>query len=140
MKRGLINHIDLTVSNLKASTAFYDCVLCEVGYARSETYAGTVPCWVLSCSDGGMSIGLHEAKLRRPHDRSSVGLHHLAFHLNSRTEVDDLHSFLVREGVEVLDAPAEYDYTVGYYAVFFSDPDGIKLELVYEPRLGEVPT
>jgi glyoxylase I family protein len=32
----------------------------------------------------------------------------------------------------VLDAPREYpEYVPGYYAVFFADPDGIKLELVH---------
>jgi hypothetical protein len=45
----------------------------------------------------------------------------------------------------VLDTPAEYDYEPGYYAVFFSDPDDMKLEFVhvsarpwswYEARLG----
>ena len=35
----------------------------------------------------------------------------------------------------ILDAPAHYDYTPGYYAVFFADPDGLKLEVVYEPSL-----
>jgi len=35
------------------------------------------------------------------------------------------------------DEPAEYDYTPGYYAVFFADPDGIKLELVHEPRFDQ---
>jgi hypothetical protein len=37
--------------------------------------------------------------------------------------------------VRVLDAPAEYpQYGSGYYAVFFADPDGIKLEYVFTPR------
>lgn len=34
----------------------------------------------------------------------------------------------------MLDAPAEYGYEPGYYAVFFSDPDGLKLELVHVPN------
>lgn len=29
--------------------------------------------------------------------------------------------------------PREYGYTPGYYAVFFFDPDGLKLEIVYKP-------
>jgi hypothetical protein len=33
---------------------------------------------------------------------------------------------------DVLDAPAEYpEYGRGYYAVFFADPDGLKLEAVH---------
>jgi len=43
--------------------------------------------------------------------------------------------FLQEIGADILDAPAEYDYTLGYYAVFFADPDGLKLEVVFEPAL-----
>jgi hypothetical protein len=31
--------------------------------------------------------------------------------------------------VKILDAPADYAYTKVYYAVFFAEPDGLKLEL-----------
>jgi catechol 2,3-dioxygenase-like lactoylglutathione lyase family enzyme len=48
MQRGLINHLDLTVSDLARSTAFYDKVLGHLGYQRSTEYQGEVPCWVLS--------------------------------------------------------------------------------------------
>jgi glyoxylase I family protein len=35
---------------------------------------------------------------------------------------------------EILNAPREYpQYEPGYYAVFFLDPDGIKLEFVFTP-------
>jgi glyoxylase I family protein len=53
----------------------------------------------------------------------------------TRAEVDSFYEFLIREEVVILDAPSEYDYTPGYYAIFFADPDGIKFELVYEPRI-----
>jgi hypothetical protein len=29
--------------------------------------------------------------------------------------------------------PGERDYSPGYYAVFFLDPDGLKLEVVHQP-------
>ena len=36
---------------------------------------------------------------------------------------------LKQSGATILDAPAEYpQYGAGYYAVFFADPDGLKLE------------
>ncbi len=133
--RALPNHLDLTVSDLARSVAFYDLVLGALGYARSGEYAGDVPCWVIADGSGReFSIGLHAARSDRPHDRYATGLHHLAFHTGSRAEVDAFHNLLKRENLRVLDAPAQYDYTPGYYAVFFADPDGIKLELVYEPR------
>jgi catechol 2,3-dioxygenase-like lactoylglutathione lyase family enzyme len=133
--RGHPNHLDLTVSALGRSSAFYDLVLTTLGYAKSSEYAGDVPCWVIADGAGGaFSIGLHQARSDRTHDRYSVGLHHLALYADSRADVDAFHALLVREGIVVLDAPAEYDYTPGYYAVFFADPDGMKLELVHEPR------
>ncbi len=36
-------------------------------------------------------------------------------------------------GAEIESEPREYDYTPGYYAVFFRDPDGIKLEVLHRP-------
>jgi len=133
MPRGFPHHLDLTVTDLQRSTAFYDKVLGELGYARTGAYAGEVPCWIIGKETNVFSIGLHAARSDAAHDRYSAGLHHLALHAESRAAIDAFHGFLLREGIRVLDAPAEYDYTPGYYAVFFADPDGFKLELVHEP-------
>lgn len=134
MQRGFINHLDLTVTDLEASCTFYDAVLGRLGYQRTGEYAGDVPCWVLAQSGVTFSIGLHKARVATRHNRYAPGLHHLAFHMASRAEIDGFHAFLVRAHVAILDAPTEYDYTPGYYALFFADPDGIKFELVHEPR------
>jgi catechol 2,3-dioxygenase-like lactoylglutathione lyase family enzyme len=62
-------------------------------------------------------------------------LHHLAFAAPGRAAVELLHVALLRLGARVLDAPAEYpQYASGYYALFFADPDGIKLEYVHTLR------
>ena len=53
--------------------------------------------------------------------------------LSTAGQVDRVHELLVALGADVLDAPAEYDYNPGYYAVFFRDPDGFKLEVVHLP-------
>ena len=75
----------------------------------------------------------------RRHDRYSPGLHHLALRAKSRAAVDVLHAKLVTAGATILDAPAEYpEYGAGYYAVFFADPDGVKLEYVFTPPEAEV--
>lgn len=134
MHHSTINHLDLTVSDPVRSTEFYDHVLGQLGYRRSTEYAGSVPNWTLGSGVSSLSIGLHKAR-GGVHDRYAPGLHHLAFHASSREQVDALHAFLVSIDANILDAPAEYDYTPGYYAVFFCDPDGLKLELVFEPGL-----
>jgi len=133
--RGYPHHIDLTVKNIEESISFYDLVLPRLGYRREELSAGEAPSWC--CKDEFVNyfgIALHQADNQEEHDRYSAGLHHLAFHAENREEVDDFHKFLLANQIEILDAPEEYDYTPGYYAVFFSDPNGIKLEVVHEPR------
>ena len=55
-----------------------------------------------------------------------VGFHHYAFQLRSRKDVDALQAFLHELGATIVDPAGEY-YD-DYYAVFFLDPDGLKLE------------
>jgi catechol 2,3-dioxygenase-like lactoylglutathione lyase family enzyme len=139
MVRGSLSHLDLTVSDLTSSVAFYDRVLLRLGYSRRDDVGAGAPCWAIADPRGGtFAIALKPAapaSRTTRHDRYAPGLHHLAFHADSRDDVDDFHRFLVDIGAEVLDPPAEYAYTPGYYAVFFADPDGIKLEVVFEPEL-----
>jgi catechol 2,3-dioxygenase-like lactoylglutathione lyase family enzyme len=60
-------------------------------------------------------------------------VHHVCFDVPSRALVDERARWLADEGVMIESAPREYDYTPGYYAVFFYDPDGVKLELLHRP-------
>ena len=132
---GFPHHLDLTVRDLAASVPFYDVVLGQLGYKRTGIHAGGAPCWMYANeAPPDFSIALHQARVEAGHDRYSPGLHHLAFHAGSREQVDGFSDFLLEAGIQVLDPPAEYGYTQGYYAVFFADPDGIKLEVVYEPN------
>jgi len=132
----LINHVDLTVINLAHSRAFYEPVMRYLGYEMSTNTPQEV---VFSHADRSSvtTIGLHPARSRdkgRKHDRNSPGLHHLAFDAESREDVDGLHALLLELRVDILDAPAVY-YPPDYYAVFFADPDGLKLELAHTPGL-----
>jgi len=135
--RGAPHHVDLTVADPSLSVPFYGAVLTRLGFRPLPVEGSAVSCWGLS-GDGApeFSIALQPARgaaAARPHDRRAPGLHHLAFHAAGRSEVDAFHAFLVERGFRVLDPPAEYPYTPGYYAVFFADPDGLKLEVVHEP-------
>jgi catechol 2,3-dioxygenase-like lactoylglutathione lyase family enzyme len=136
MIRGSLSHLDLTVTELGRSVAFYDQVLGELGYEPMPAEGVGAPCWGIRDEHGGVfSIALQAADDERRHDRRAAGLHHFAFHVDSRAEVDAFHRLLEAESVTILAAPAQYDYTAGYYAVFFADPDGLKLEVVFEPVL-----
>jgi catechol 2,3-dioxygenase-like lactoylglutathione lyase family enzyme len=127
---GAIHHLDITVRDLARSTAFYERLLPRMGFRRiADSPEG--PLW----AGAQVELGLQAARSGSArHDRKSPGLHHLAFTAPAREAVDALHRELVELGVPVLDPPAEYPhYAAGYYAVFFADPDGIKLEYVYTP-------
>ncbi|MFC3079910.1 VOC family protein [Phenylobacterium terrae] len=117
-----------------ASRGFYAEVLGFMGYRQiAEDHSG----FDFALPGQVPSIGLKVAEgpnRDRPHDRYSPGLHHVAFRAQSREDVDGLHAILQRMGARILDAPADYpQYGAGYYAVFFADPDGLKLEFVFEP-------
>jgi catechol 2,3-dioxygenase-like lactoylglutathione lyase family enzyme len=77
---------------------------------------------------------VREARIAGEYDRYRVGVHHIAFEAASRDVVDERHSWAQERGVAIESAPKEYDYMPGYYAFFFHDPDGIKLEVVHAPR------
>ena len=61
-------------------------------------------------------------------------MHHIAFRAAGRWLVDERAAWLRERGVEIESGPRDYDYIPGYYAVFFYDPDGIKLEIVHVPH------
>jgi len=128
---GAIHHIDITVRDLARSTPFYDRLLCAIGFVRIEDQPEG-PLW----AGAQVEVGLQEARSSSSaaHDRTTPGLHHLAFTAPTRQAVDALHGELAAIGARILDAPAAYpEYAPGYYAVFFADPDGIKLEYVFTP-------
>ena len=129
---GAIHHIDITVRDLAGSTRFYDAVMPLMGFRRSVDVPEG-PIWAGESCEVGLVAA--RAADTREHDRATPGLHHLAFAAPGRAAVESLHAALLRLGARVLDAPAEYPhYAAGYYALFFADPDGIKLEYVHTPR------
>ncbi len=126
-----VDHIDLRVSDLDRSAAFYDAVMSALGFQRVSD-DGTIV-W----RSKHVEIGIRAAEssaVPEGYDQYRVGLHHLAFRAESRDAVDRFHALLQDQNIEVLDAPAEYpDYVRDYYAVFFADPDGMNFELVHRP-------
>jgi catechol 2,3-dioxygenase-like lactoylglutathione lyase family enzyme len=133
--RGSLHHLDLTVRDLAGSAPFYDALLGFLGYRRMRTASDGID-WDLETPQGVCSIGIKPARSGRSHDRYACGLHHVAWHADSRHDVDALHRRLVEIGARILDAPADYPrYGPGYYAVFFADPDGLKFEFVHGPTI-----
>lgn len=135
--RGAVHHLDLTVRDPQASHGFYASVLGFMGYRQKDSHDRGYD-YDLEGPNGFCSIGIMRAEgpnAGRPHDRYSPGLHHVAWTADSREDVDRLYAHLRSIGATILDPPADYPrYGQGYYAVFFADPDGLKLEYVFKPR------
>jgi catechol 2,3-dioxygenase-like lactoylglutathione lyase family enzyme len=127
----VIDHLDLVVTDFDRSLAFYRGLLGPLGYTREGPIVGERGEHVLYLGHAdGDAISLRTAQSGVPHDRYAVGVHHIAFAVGSREVVDDRARWLRDDGATIESGPAEYDYSPGYYAVFFYDPDGIKLEIV----------
>jgi glyoxylase I family protein len=131
-----VQHVDLVVSSIERSLPFYSELLGPLGFHRVGEVEGERGETIWYLSGPVSSVGLREAQSQSPPvDRYRVGLHHLAFEAPSRSEVDERAAWLRTQEVEVESEPQEYTYGPGYYAVFFYDPDGLKLEIVHVPGL-----
>ena len=132
-----VQHVDLVVSSIERSLPFYRELLAPLGFHRIGEVEGERGETIWYLSGAGSAIGLREAQTpsEGPYDRYRVGLHHLAFEARSRGAVNERAGWLRDQGAEIESGPEEYAYLPGYYAVFFYDPDGMKLEIVHIPGL-----
>ena len=128
-----VHHVDLVVSSIERSLPFYRDLLGPLGFHRISEVEGERSETIWYFGGPGTSIGLRQAQALGGHDRYRVGLHHLGLEAVSRGVVDERHAWVVGAGAEVESPPQEYAYSPGYYAFFFYDPDGLKLEVVHIP-------
>ena len=130
-----VHHVFLSVKDFARSRTFYTALMPRLGYPAVWEYGEDATS--VGFLGAGGSFWIKQADARYAGDTFSkdrVGLCEVAFRAESREQVDALARELPGFGGTVLDPPREYpEYVPGYYAVFFADPDGIKLELVYLP-------
>jgi len=129
LSQGLLHHIELYVSDLKKSTDFWGWLLEDLGYQSFQKW------------ENGQSWKLEETyivfvQVKEPfsdnsYHRKNVGLNHLAFHASSRQHIDDMTQKLTNKGISIL-YTKQHPFSGGenHYAVYFEDPDRIKVELV----------
>jgi glyoxylase I family protein len=134
-----IDHLDLVVSDEVRSLTFYRGLLRPLGYVREGVISGERGERVtyLNRVAGGGSVSIRQSQSDAhpvPYERYAVGIHHIAFTASSRAVVDERAGWLIDQGATIESGPREYEYSPGYYAVFFYDPDRIKLELVHQPQ------
>lgn len=124
MKLTKVHHIAIIGSNYEASRHFYVDVL---GFeVRSEVYRKERGDWMLNLKLDDLEIELFIMKdhPKRPSYPEAYGLRHLAFRVNS---VEDTVRELNAKGIQT--EPIRMDTYTGEKMTFFSDPDGLPLEL-----------
>ena len=120
----LFDHIDLRVRDLKEADAFYSALLPALGFperSADETFV---------CFDADEPhpktpfIALIEDRAHQPNATR------LAFWKDTREEVEALRPLLHRIGARHIEGP-EFcpEYSPEYFAVFFEDPSGNRLEV-----------
>ena len=135
----VIDHIQITVKDFAVAVAFYDRLMPLLGFnleRRTRAKISTHDFEVVEYSHPRLAFAItsprYGLKDESVHRRRPGSLHHLAFRVTSREEVDELHAKIKAIGASIVSPPREYpEYTpAGYYALFFKDLEGIKYEIV----------
>jgi glyoxylase I family protein len=127
-----IDHIYITVSDLARSTAFYDTVMLGVlGFRSNRFEIGGDPHVQYYNRQFGYVLrpARPVAGSPRAHDPYSPGLHHLCLRVESVDDVKAAADALRNAGIEASEAHLHPGYAPDYWATFFSDPDGVRLEV-----------
>ena len=116
------DHIDLRVPRLSEVQSFYEKLLPALGFTRNAN----VDRWLqFEAADGQITefFGITESSLHRPNENR------IAFWAQNTAEVDRLAQLAATVGARNVEGPL--DYQPGYYAVFFEDPCGNRLEICH---------
>lgn len=131
--KNFLEHMSINVSDPEKSFPFYKDLFLFLGYEvisdKENSLAfrkeGTPDFWFKVTEQKYMKNGFH---------RKNTGLNHLAFKVDSKEEVDRFfNEFIKSKNIKTLyETPKAFpQYETDYYAVFFEDPDRIKLEVFY---------
>lgn len=129
-----VDHIYVAVSDMDRAERFYDAVMKLLGFRKGTKpiknerhfhYFNRVTQYTIRPARAGAA----------PHDPYSPGLHHVCFRVSTRADVDAVAQGLRALGIAATDPALYPEYADDYYATFFADPDGIRLEIVAQRRL-----
>ena len=128
-----LGRVDLVCRDLERSLAFYAAVFGPLGLERPHLVAGERGeqiHYLRFPAAGSGSLGLRQALDDQQFELYAPGLHHLALAVESHADVDAAHAAAVVAGAEILHPPRLWpEYHRGYYAAFFLDPDGFRIEV-----------
>ncbi len=133
--KGMIDHILINCIDRERELPFYSWLLPKLGFKRQVALPDNplVVGWLGRNTNLWLNVA-DESLRDQAFDKRRVGLREMAFAAETREEVDEVAREIEFPGGTITDAPQEYPYWPGYYSVFFTDPDGIKLEVVVNPQ------
>lgn len=127
----MLHHIEIYVSDLAISRAFWSDLLSKIDYRESSSWDEG-----FTLNDGQNTyltfVQITEKYSSHTYHRCGVGLNHLAFAVNGREVVDTIRQHCIDTGITLL-YDKLYPFPNGgsdYYALFIEDPDRIKVEFV----------
>ena len=134
----IIDHIQITVKDLKLAETFYDKFLPLLGFDITKKVSAFIEehdFRVIEYTHPELTFAITSPRKAYAnesiHRRKPGALHHLAFKVYSRYEVDEIYNELVKIGANIVSKPKIYpEYSLDYYALFFKDFEGIKYEIV----------
>jgi glyoxylase I family protein len=124
-----LDHVYVTVSDLARAERFYDRAMQALGFRKGIRPIAGEP--HLHYFNRALQYTIRPARTDAPADRYRAGaMHHICFQVPDAGAVDEAHRRLCSAGIAA-DEPRLYpEYRPDYYATFFSDPDGIRIEVV----------
>ncbi|SYW14257.1 VOC family protein [Oenococcus oeni] len=130
IENGAISHIEIYVSDLKASKRFWSWLLVsQFGYKVYQQWDKGIS-YILN-GTYLVFVQTDQDKLVFDYNRTHIGLNHLAFHVDSKQMVDGIRERVQDNKYKELYAE-RYPFAGGpdHYALYFEDPDRIKVEIV----------
>ncbi len=123
-----IDHIYIAAACMARSERFYDLVLRDtLGFRKARFALCGDPHIQYFNRDFGFVI--RPARDNRPHNAYAPGLHHLCFRVDSTQDVVAVEAALRSLGIEATAAECYPEYATDYWATYFDDPDGTRLEV-----------
>jgi glyoxylase I family protein len=123
-----IDHLYFAVSDMNRSEAYYDVVMTVLGFKKNRFQNEGDP--HVQYFNRHFGIVLRPAhKPNRSPDPLAPGLHHFCFRVADAVTVDIIAGRFVENGIACSTPQLYPEYAPDYYAIFFADPDGIRLEV-----------
>ncbi len=116
--------MDLRVRGLDKVREFYMIILPALGFTQRVDLAGWLQFEAADPVEPREFFGVTESARHVPNECR------IAFWAESKNDVDRLADIVIRAGARNVEGPG-YEEGPGYYAIFFEDPDGNRLEICH---------